>query len=109
MTGYSEVPPKKSSFDRPNFFCNFNSIRPLRVSRKPVRRIKLGFKKKLFHCKRFRKNRKNNKSNKIQDLEKEEAKKGLEMSANVAKIAKVTRIFLASEELASQISQKSQE
>ena len=31
------------------------------------------------------------------------------MSANVAKIAKVTRILLASQELASQISQKSQE
>ena len=31
------------------------------------------------------------------------------MSANVAKIAKVTRILLAGEELASQISRKSQE
>ena len=58
---------------------------------------------------KYRKNRKNNKSNKIQDSGEEEAKKGLEMSANVAKIPKVTRIFLASEELASQISQKSQE
>ena len=58
---------------------------------------------------KYRKNRKNNKSNKIQDLENEEAKRGLEMSANVLKIAKVTRIFLASEELASQIWQKSQE
>ena len=58
---------------------------------------------------KYGKNRKNNKNNKIQDSGKEEAKKGLEMSANVAKIAKVTRIFLASEELASQISQKSQE
>ena len=29
-------------------FCNFNLIRPLRVSRKPVRRIKLGFKKNFF-------------------------------------------------------------
>ena len=58
---------------------------------------------------KYRKHRKNNKSNEIQDLGKEEAKKGLEMSANVATIAKVTRIFLASEELASQISQTSQE
>ena len=45
----------------------------------------------------------------ISNIGKEEAKKGLEMSANVAKIAKVTRIFLAGEELASQIWQKSQE
>ena len=52
---------------------------------------------------KYRKNRKSNKCNKIQGLVREEIKDGPEMSVN---IAKVTKIFLASQKLPSQISQK---